>query len=506
MLPPQGAADITLSAPDAFDVPVFVRRSLPLDPAPRPKAVALSQAAQVWPGPGNMPPDGDYLVPTTWRDILDAATTVGRDIAPWITAVPRLARREIGARRYPLSAYLIRSTAATHHQHAAGNAVVPSVVYTHGTERSTRSAFGYHVGMTMAEWACRGLMGLGPTTHAESAIPPGALPGWKQRKSLPDLFGTHSSTSALWLVEAKGGRTLGVTSRRKGAKQLDVGSLVPGPHQKVLCGTSLQRRLFMMIDIENGPSSADSVSRSEQDDDALEHDDDALIELARARMLMYLALISLPPGSLKLTAVDGGGRHHDRSQRRAGGLVRLLESDHATSDLRRHLGREATGSDITRRDGTDLLTGRLPGTDLMIGMSRRLFGTCRALAGLDRSMASEIEESWVMSHRASAVRRLPDAHTDFVVVEPSDVSERQYERSVARRDERMRAYRERRRDDFRRAGRRGFEAGKESSWEELTQVTPRLTVPAEDGFLEAATADTYLAVEQEALDLDIGMP
>src|SRR5690242_10240504 len=116
MLPPQGAADITMSAPDAFDIPVFVRRSSPLEPAPRPTAVMLSQASNAWPTPADMPPDGNYLVTTTWRDILDAAITVGRDIAPWIAAVPQLARREILARRYPLSAYLIRRQAVVPHQ------------------------------------------------------------------------------------------------------------------------------------------------------------------------------------------------------------------------------------------------------------------------------------------------------------------------------------------------------------------------------------------------------
>ncbi|MDH6190261.1 hypothetical protein M2168_003293 [Streptomyces sp. CZ24] len=500
MLPPLGAADITLSAPDAFDIPVFIRRSSPLEPAPRPKAQALSQAAKAWPAPASVPPDGNYLVTTTWRDILDAATTVGRDIAPWVAAVPRLARREIAARRYPLAAYLVRSGAAAH-QHGSGHAVVPSVVYTHGTESSTRSAFGYHIGMTMAEWACRGLMGLGPTTHAESAIPPGALPGWQQRKSLPDLFGTHTSTSDLWLVEAKGGRVLGVNSRRKGARQLDVGSLVPVAHQKVLCGTSLQRRLFMMIDIESGPSYSESADSSEQVDDTLEHDNDALVELARARMLMYLALVSLAPGSLKLTAV--GGRRPDNPRRRAGGLVHLLESDDATADLRRRLDSRATGLDITQGNGVDMLTGRLPGTDLMIGMSRRLFGACRALAEMDRRMVAEIEESSAMPTVYSSPQRLPDMRTDFAATAPSDVSERQYERHMAERDERVRSHRERHRDAFGQAARRGFDSGDASPWEAFTPITPRLTSPSEDGFLEAATADTYLAVEQDSLDLDV---
>ncbi|UFQ15732.1 MULTISPECIES: hypothetical protein [Streptomyces] len=503
MLPPQGAVDTTLSAPDAFDIPVFVRRSSPLEPAPRPTAAMLSQASQAWPTPADMPPDGNYLVTTTWRDILDAAVTVGRDIAPWIAAVPQLARREILARRYPLSAYLIRRQAVVPHQDGVGREVVPSVVYTHGTENSTRSAFGYHVGMTMAEWACRGLMGLGPTTHAESAIPPGALTGWKHSKSLPDLFGTHSSTSDLWLVEAKGGRVLGSHSRRKGARQLDVGSLVPGTHQKVLCGTSLQRRLFMMIDIEADGSAAEKTDSPIQvDDEVLEHDDDALVELARARMLTYLALVSLPRGSLTVTAVSDS--LNDIASRRTGGLVQLLEGDDTTSALRRDLDHEATGSDIVQREGIDMLTARLPGTDLMIGMSRRLFGACRGLAGAEAAMVAEIEETSAMRH--SELRTIRPLIEDVAAVPalPGDVSERRYEKHLSERHEQVRGYRDRRRGDFRQAARRGFTAGKTSSWERFIEITPRLTSPAEDGYLEAATRDTYLAVEQESLDLDTG--
>ena len=50
------------------------------------------------PASSSIPPDGDYLVTTTWRALLDATTTVGRVITPWVAAVPRLARREIMAR------------------------------------------------------------------------------------------------------------------------------------------------------------------------------------------------------------------------------------------------------------------------------------------------------------------------------------------------------------------------------------------------------------------------
>lgn len=71
-----------MSAPDAFDVPVFVRRSSPLNPAKGPSHAEVEMARQSWPTSSSIPPDGDYLVTTTWRALLDATTTVGRDITP----------------------------------------------------------------------------------------------------------------------------------------------------------------------------------------------------------------------------------------------------------------------------------------------------------------------------------------------------------------------------------------------------------------------------------------
>lgn len=495
-----------MSAPDAFDVPVFLYRSSPLTPAPRPKPPQVASAYQPWPKGAGIPADGAYLVRTTWRALLDATTTVGRDIGPWIAATPRLARREIMARRYPLSAYLVRT----------GHEVVPSVVYSHGTESSTRTAFGYHVGMTMAEWACR-MMGLGPTTHAESAIPQGAAPGWAKTPSLPDLFGTHPATSELWLVEAKGSRRLGLRARGKGAKQLDVGALVPVPHQKVLCGTSLEQRLFMMIDVEdtsavgnsggplpNGPHGGNTggPSPNSPDEETLEQDDEALLELARSRMLTYLALASLPRNGLRITAV---GQPEEGPAAERGDLIRLLESDRTTIELRRHVTPDAeAGSQaeaIRQQNGLDMLTGRLPGTDLILGMSRRLYGACRALAYTEsRIVARVLEEQPMYLEEPLRVVQL----TDHMVAQASErqMSTRSYEKRVTEVQEYVRAVREEHRDEQLRSVRDGFTTGDSGSWTNLIDLAPRLALPGEEGFLESATTDTYLAIEEEALDLD----
>ncbi|MEU9498791.1 hypothetical protein [Streptomyces sp. NPDC048196] len=362
--------------------------------------------------------------------------------------------------------------------------------------------------MTMAEWACR-RMGLGPTTHAESAVPQGAAPGWAKTSSLPDLFGTHPATSELWLVEAKGSRRLGLRPRIKGAKQLDVGALVPVTHQKVLCGTSLERRLFMMIDVEDVPGTGNSgeggpktgnsgdVSVDNADEEAVEQDDEALLELARSRMLTYLALTSLPRDGLRITAV---GRREEGSAAR-GDLIRLLESDRATTELRRHVPPDAGDEAVRQQNGLDMLAGRLPGTDLMLGMSRRLYGACRALAYEERRVVARIREE-----RPKYLAELPREvqPVDGTVARPPErqVSDRAYEERIAEGQEYVREVREEQRADQLRSVREGFTMGDSSSWMHLIDLAPRLALPEEEGFLEAATADTYLAVEEEALDLD----
>ncbi|MFJ8350949.1 hypothetical protein ACIQ9J_32245 [Streptomyces sp. NPDC094153] len=353
--------------------------------------------------------------------------------------------------------------------------------------------------MTMAEWACRGLMGLGPTTHAESDVPVGAHPYWAQTKSLPDLFGTHSTTNNLWLVEAKGSRRLGMRARDKGAQQLDVGALVPVPHQKVLCGTSLERRLFMMVDIEDVNGSDQSVG-GPVDEDALLRDDNALLSLTRARMLIYLALASLPPSSLKVTAVGSSTQVGGRRGR--GGLVRLLERDEATADLRRRVGHAATEHVIQGQDGVDMLTARLPGTDLILGMSRRLFGACQAVAAVEGQIADAISRTQDYMLAVSLGDDLMQAQVDVEWPMEVEQSDRRYEKAIAERQEQMRDARDRRQNELRGAARRGFSHGRASSWQRLVGVSPGPSLPSANEYLEAAADETYLAIERGTLDLD----
>lgn len=168
MQPPPGAAGAPIKAQDAFDVPVVVRWSAPLRPGRRPSPSRLDKMHAPWPTPGAVPSqDGQYRVVTTWRDVMYAAIMVGRDPTASLRDVPTLAWAEIVARTSPLVAYLGRSPYPTS-PGGSGFVVKPNVVYQDGTEQTAQAAFGYRIGMTMAEWACRGLMGSGPTLRAET--------------------------------------------------------------------------------------------------------------------------------------------------------------------------------------------------------------------------------------------------------------------------------------------------------------------------------------------------
>ena len=460
-----------------FDVPVLVRRSTPLVPGHRPRPASLDKAHKPWPTPGNLAPDGLYLVTTTWRDVVDAAISVGRDPTAWLAAVPALAWSELVARRSPLIAYLGR--AATGTASGYGLRVEPNVVYRQGTESSARSAFGYRIGMTMAEWACRGLMGLGPTTHAEAVTPTGAGPNWSTTTGLPDLVGYHPARPNTWLVEAKGQRKLTRRTLIKGAQQLSVPGLLDGHHMRVLCGTSLEHRLSMTIDVEEIEPDALSIVREAAGDP--ETDDDALLALARSRMLLYLCLSAVPASERRIVPVGAGVT--DRAGRAPGGALTLLEHDASTVPERAAARRRAH---YTARPGTeryDMLTGQVPGTDLIIGMSRRLFAACRNLSTMEQSIVTRVDRLRPAPN-PDELAGLPD--TDYESVN----------------EERVQMYHQYQRQEEPTAAdliRTAFISGAQQTWETLLdQATPtRFTAPT--GFLEAATTDTYLALNVQTV-------
>lgn len=472
MFPPSGAADQPINVDDAFDIPVFVRHSSPLRTGPRPRLVGSASAP--WPATRDVPPTGAYLVTTTWRDIIDAATTVGRDPIPWYANMPALAWSECIARCSPLMAYLRRSPDVNAHPGSSGYLTEPNAVYYHGTERTAKAAFGYRIGMTMAEWACRGLMGLGPTLHAETSPPPAdAGPGWSPASGLPDLVGDHWRAPATWLVEAKGARRTGKPALAKGVLQLTGRGLMSGAHVRVLCGASLEPRLFVTVDVEVMPGRSPWRAPPEIPDPAT--DDSVLVNLARSRMLTYYSLRALTASALSVRPV-GLAVADPESWRRRVGLVYPLERDPSTEQervLAQNPSVYAEQRPLPQR--LDMLTGRVPGTNMIIGLSRRLFEACRNLASEEEQIAEDVG---------------PESHDGLF-----DLDEEVEKYTLERRAAFVEAEAARR-PLLREATRQGFERGRNNSWYQLLDQQPGINSDPAPGLLESATADTYLAIDR----------
>jgi hypothetical protein len=475
MQPPPGAAGALLDAADTIDIPVLLRRG-PLAPVRRPFPKTIDAVSAAWPG-GLVPPSGRYLVRTTWRELLDAAICVGRDPVDWLIAVPELAYAEIVARCAPLIAYLGRTP------HRGGpvpgaHQLLPNVVYQHGTESSALGTFGYRLGMTMADWAAQSLFGLGPTIHAEAVVPAYAGPGWTKVAGLPDLVACQPGSALPWLIEAKGRRRLGLPDLREGAAQLCRPGLMAGPHMRMLCGTSVEHRVFVTLDIEQVQPPAPSPSGQQQGPDP---DADGLLALARARMLTYLLLRGTPPGRLRITPV--GARVTEPRAARAAGAMLLLESDPSTRAARADATQPERYRSRPPQQRFDLLTARVPGTELILGMSRRLYAACEELATTDQALAASV----------AAEAPMPASDADG---EDAQLAEAEWDRWRARRDG---LYWERQRQERRvLAGRvrSGFDRGARARWEDLIDTRPDILGGPPPGYLEAATADTYLAVHR----------
>lgn len=483
---------------DSVDIPVLFRDG----PARRPYKKWRTATAGRWLSPGAFPEsDGWYLPATTWRDVVKAATEVGRDVTPWLHRAQQLARSELVARVAPLYAYLGIHTYAGQYAHNAGRRLTVNAIYEHGTERTAKSALGYRLGMTMTEWACRYLMGLGQTWHIEDGGPDPALRDLFRdpARSLPDLWGLHTGEDAYWLIEAKGGNVR-KNSLDEGWHQLKEGSKIlhSYQHRLILCGASVQRQgdLFLTIDHERHsgkpPSAAhrESSSRPQSvgvSEDYIGNSDDALMGAARTQMLVYLAMRSAPRQRVRAVGVSA-----DRSTHRArfGGLTTPLERVGSTQEMRRAARARTENEDarraLSRSMGLDdFLSYRIPGTELRLGMSRSLFAACAQLH----------REDALIAERTPGLR----AEDQRVADEPAD-EDLQEER---RRRERhlFRDQQEELRTRVALRVRNAYEQGAERTWRELLAngQEPALDLEEHPGLLESATSETYLAVRQEDL-------
>jgi hypothetical protein len=389
---------------------------------------------------------------------------MGRDPSPWIHWQPQLAFAEIVARCSPFFAFLARTSITGNTR--TGFAVEPNSVFLQATERSAQAAFGYRLGMTMADWVCRALMGLGPTTHAEAVVLAGAGPAWNDATGLPDLTGVHPHDGRSWLIEAKGGRKVGLGALRKGAHQVCKDDLMSAPHTRILCGASMEHRLIVTVDLEDWTPSL-PVGRSL----SIEEDDQYLIDTTRSRMLIYYALAALPSGARAALPV---GPAFARQSRRTG-LLTSLVNDPATAQARSRSQRSPTDPD-------EMLVGQVPNTSLYIGMSRRQFGACRAVAQAQSQFLRQ--NDWMASQQT---------RTTFLDRSESEINQQLRSRDMM--------YLNSTRDwpELETQARRGFITAERTSWQDLLQTPVREIRSLPNQVVESATEDTYLAIDRSAL-------
>ncbi|MEU7673579.1 hypothetical protein AB0C42_02030 [Micromonospora taraxaci] len=500
-----GAADDPIGLSDAFDVPVFLRHSSPLNPQGRPWPNAVRAASAAWPITG-LPESDDYLIRTSWREVLHAAITVGRDVTPWLANVPRLAELEIISRCSPLRAYLRRERGIGPDRRV-GYRIVANEVYQRGTEITAKGAFSYRIGMTMAEWLCWGQLGMGHSLHAEDSYPPNTSPAlWDVTARKPDLLGVHPLQPANWLVEAKAQRRLSGAKLREGAGQLDLDGIVNGPHRRVLCGTSLEDCLFMTVDIDTREERhADPRGASGPPGPVLPPDpatdDEALYRLARSSMLIYLALLS---NEERASVVPVGAAVDPRRAqvRRRASAVTLIESDQSSATLRSRLVELSRGSaELSAQVGVDMLASDVPGAGITVGMSRRLYVACQSLISAEAVLAERADSEAEQEYQDPMARRVEDETLSggMAAARPS-ASPPRWERAEPEVQNwwRLRTYRrltQQHRQDLLAAARGGFEEGNEYNWRSLIDREPPISLGRPQQ-LESATADTYLAIDR----------
>ncbi|MEU9305235.1 hypothetical protein [Streptomyces sp. NPDC048269] len=209
---------------------------------------------------------------------------------------------------------------------------------------------------------------------------------------------------------------------------------------------------------------------------------------ARAQVLVYLALSGAQPSRLKTVALPA-----DRTSRRRGhrGVTTPLEHDSSARAMRNAVRAETSDSDQSGRRGharalglDDFLTHRVPGTELRLGMSRQLFAACAQLHYEDQLIAER-----------TPGMRAEDLRADEPASEEAEERRRQTQRRV---------FREQQEEELARIEPRvhaAFEHGRDRPWRELlhTQSDPHFDLDEDPGLLEAATAETYLAVREDDL-------
>ena len=296
--------------------------------------------------------------------------TVGRDPSPWLVRFPGLATNELLARVTPLAAYL-------HHDGTAAPVKLrASPVYALGAEKSAQGAMAYRLGMTMTEWAARALMG-SPRLRTMKTLSLRERVDWFGPGRRPNLWCEDPSMSpAVWAFEAKAARRLAQRNMRDGAGQLAAlgHDVLPVPHSRVLVGTSIDDRLFTLLEHETHHLGSASPTGGYATD---------LFNLTRSRLIIFLFLSSQEQNRLRtVTAARGESTRFsetDEQTREVRSAVRLRQPERR--------GPLPPGlSDQVR----EFVSARVPGTGIRVGMSPGLFESARGLMSALEATIAEV--------------------------------------------------------------------------------------------------------------------
>lgn len=130
-----------------------------------------------------------------------------------------------------------------------------------------------------------------------------------------------------------------------------------------------------------------------------------------------------------------------------------------------------------------MLIGQVPNTSLYIGMSRRQFGACQALAQAQHPERDE--DDWMASEQT---------RTTFL-----DLSDNRIRQQIRSRDMAYLSFVQQEQRALETQTRRGFTTAQDASWQDLLRTPVQEINEPPEPVIESATEDTYLAINRRAL-------
>ncbi|KSW30177.1 hypothetical protein ATM99_04390 [Cellulomonas sp. B6] len=193
-----------------------------------------------WPDRRHLLDGTTPMVRTTMRQILLSSMAVGRPVLNLLLQHPEFAVSELRVRVESLRAGLALRRLPSGAQVAAISSWLAQAA-----DPTERGAFGYRIGMAMADWATVQMLGVASTRHVSG------LPSHDPRRARlgqPDLYGKHEwAGPKQWVIEAKGGTRVTASRRYEGAAQVNTGW--SSPHVQALISSAVDPLLHVVVEL-----------------------------------------------------------------------------------------------------------------------------------------------------------------------------------------------------------------------------------------------------------------